>query len=567
MTQEDSSLYSNIIFAKNAIKDLNRFRKIIAVIIQHGFGHFVQDLNIAMIFGSTPLETEVSTNEIDTKKSPYERIKDILQELGPTFVKLGQILSTRRDLLPDELCNELQSLQNQVKSLPFDQIKKQIEQSLSLSIEELFESIDPQPLASASIAQVHIATMKGQEQVVVKVQRPDIKKQIESDLSIIKYLAYHVEKNIPEFKAFAPVAIIHEFERGILKELDFRIEARHLDKFAKNFSNWDNIIIPQTYKSHCTETVIVMERLYGVKITQAKEHYPQLDLKALAELSVAMLFKQVFEDGLFHGDLHPGNLLVHEDGSIGLIDFGLIGRLSPMMRDQLADLLMQITIQNYEGVARILYDMSAGDKELNYEDWEKDVMDLMDKHFSNPSLAEVDFGGIVKDLIDGAIKHQVQLPTEYTMFFKAVMTVEGIGKMISPDLDLLATCRPFVERLIQARYDPNRLFKDAIELVDVLAKTSKRMPKVINRLVEKIEERKFAIQIEDQSMKNKQLFEQRLSNRRLLFQLATVMLCFAIYLTHKSELSSFLAFIDKFLYVFSFYIYAKIFWKSYWEGF
>ncbi len=598
--QEESSLYSNLIFAKNAIKDINRFRKIISVIVQHGFGHFVQDLKIQWLFQGQTGQTAVNgqdltksqsdlpkdmnqqidpidqinaqinapiNSQINSQISAYERIRDVLQELGPTFVKLGQILSTRQDILPKELCAHLQTLQNQVKPLPFEEIKKQIEISLQKNITDAFASFEVEPLASASIAQVHIAKLHQGEEVVVKIQRPSIKTLIESDLSILKYLAQQVEKNVPEFKAFAPVLIIQEFERGLIKELDFKIEARHLEKFAKNFVGWDQIHIPKVYRELSTENILVMEKIPGVKITMAKEKYPNLDMNQIAELSVEMLFKQVFEDGLFHGDLHPGNLLVSEDGKLGLIDFGLVGRLSPQMRDILADLLMQITMKNDEMVARIIYEMSANGADIDYHAWERDISELMDKHFSNSSLADVDFGGIVKDLIDGAIAHQVSIPSEYTMFFKAVMTVEGIGKIVSPELDLLATCQPFVEKLIKSRYEPDRLMQEGVELLYALTRSSKRLPKVMNRLVEKIEDRKFAIRIDDQDLKVKLQIKQKFGNRQIIVYIATVFLAFAVYLTEKPDLSANLILLDKILYLLAFAMLSHVLWKSFWEDY
>ena len=392
-------------------------------------------------------------------------------------------------------------------------------------------------------------------------------KIIESDLSILKYLAQQVEKNVPEFKAFAPVLIIQEFERGLIKELDFKIEARHLEKFAKNFVGWDQIHIPKVYRELSTDNILVMEKIPGVKITMAKEKYPNLDMNQIAELSVEMLFKQVFEDGLFHGDLHPGNLLVAEDGKLGLIDFGLVGRLSPQMRDILADLLMQITMKNDEMVARIIYEMSANGADIDYHAWERDISELMDKHFSNSSLADVDFGGIVKDLIDGAIAHQVSIPSEYTMFFKAVMTVEGIGKIVSPELDLLATCQPFVEKLIRSRYEPDRLMQEGVELLYALTRSSKRLPKVMNRLVEKIEDRKFAVRIDDQDLKLKLQIKQKFANRQILVYIATVFLAFAVYLTEKPDLSANMILLDKILYLLAFGILSHVLWKSFWEDY
>ena len=543
------AFYTNLRAARNAMKDLNRLQQITRVLIRHGFGHVVTSLssdnaqvNEALSdaleaegvdphesVSDVPLKTDTlktDTLKTDTLKTDKEerreltteqRIVAILKELGPTFVKLGQILSTRSDLVPQSLCDELKSLQDQVNPLPFSELKGLLEEALGEDLEAHFLELDEEPLACASIAQVHTARLLNNDEVVVKIQRPHIKAIIEADLSILHFLARQAIEAIPEAEAFRPDLILSEFERAIIKELDFNFEARNLSRFARHFAEWETVHIPKLYAELSGERVMVMERLYGTKITEAGELGHPMD--EIAKETVRMVFKQVFEDGFFHGDLHPGNLLILEDSRIGLIDFGMVGRLTPPMRAQLADLLLHITTNNYEGVARTLYEISSHEEPINYGQWEADVIELMDQHFTNSSLADVDFGQIVRDLIEGAVRHKARIPPDYTMFFKAIMTVEGIGKVVSPDLDLLAECRPYVQRLVLERYQPERLLRELADTLHHLARFSKRLPHTAQQLLQQVEEQRLGLQVRDSQLTERFEHERALRNQATLTQL------------------------------------------------
>ncbi len=527
------TVYTNFKAARSAIKDLNRLRQISVILIKHGFGYLLK--------GQRHLDDEVSqvireasdeAAEEDQERSIQhplgdlsDRINDILQDLGPTFVKFGQILSTRTDLLPVELCNKLSTLQDQVKPISFEEVSQVIDEELDGNISELFTYFSVEPLACASIAQVHTARimstfdesidMEGCEpreiDVVVKVQRPAIQSTIEADLSILHFLAKQAVEAIPEVEAFRPDRILIEFERAIMKELDFKYEAHNLSRFTKNFKDWETVHIPTLYKELSTERIVVMERLRGVKITDAPNFGHPMD--EIARETVRMLFKQVFEDGFFHGDLHPGNLLILEDSRIGLIDFGLVGRLSPTMRERMADLLLHVTTRNNEGVARALYEISVHKGTINYNEWEADVVELMEQHFTNSSLADVDFGQIVKDLIEGAVRHRAQIPPDYTMFFKSIITVEGIGKQVSPELDIIQEIRPYVQRLIAQRYQPEQLLRTAIDGIQTFSKFSKRLPHTAQQLMQQVEDKQLGFHLSDAHLDKRFRHQRALVNR------------------------------------------------------
>jgi len=517
------AVYSNLRAARTAIKDFARFEQIVAVLARHGLGHIVEawDLQdrflLSLVIARRDPEQE--------KKSIHVRITEALQALGPTFVKLGQILSTRPDLIPQALCQAFSKLQDQVQPITFAEARAVVESSLGRPLNEVFEHFDERPLACASIAQVHVARLKSGEEVVVKVQRPGIRDTVDSDLNILHFVARKLEETIPEAQAFAPVAIAGEFERAIKRELDFTHEASHLDRFDRNFQAWPSVHIPRLHRAFCTDRVLVMERLVGTKITLAGEVGHDID--RIARECVRMLFKMVFEDGFFHGDLHPGNIFIlggPDDGRIGLIDFGLVGRMTPTMKDAMADLLLAIVTHQYSGVARCLYDLSIRTGKVDYGRWEADVVELCEKYFANKTLTEVDFGSLLRDLVEGAIRHDVRIPPDYAMFFKAIMTIEGIGKTLAPDLDLISECRPYVERLVVQRYSPERVLRSAADALQAVARLGQLLPSKANEFLAEMQNGRIAVSVEHPQFERQEEGRERRTNRAVLGALACTLL-------------------------------------------
>jgi ubiquinone biosynthesis protein len=509
------TVYTNLRAARSAIQDVGRFREIVAVMVRHGFGHLVERWNLQDTF---VLKLLVQKRSEEERKSLEVRIVEALQELGPTFVKLGQILSTRPDLIPPALCDQLKRLQDRVSPITFEEARGVLESSLGRPADEVFAELDPTPLASASIAQVHAARLLTGEEVVIKIQRPGIGRTIESDLNILYFVARQLEATIPELRAFDPVAIAREFEKAIRLELDFHHEASHLERFDRNFSSWTSVHIPRFYKQASSDRVLTIERLRGHKITEAGEHGH--DMARVARECVRMLFKMVFEDGFFHGDLHPGNIFILDGSRIGLIDFGLVGRMTQAMKDAMADLLLAVVTHDFEGVARSFYAISIRRGKVDYAAFEADTIDIMERYFLNRTLAEVDFGAFLRDLVEGAIRHDVSVPPDYTMFFKAIMTVEGIGKTISPDLDLVTECRPYVERLVAERYSPERVLRAAADSLQAFGRIGRILPFTLEKVLQQLDDGRLTLGVEYPQLATLEQARDKRLNRAVLGALA-----------------------------------------------
>ena len=454
-------------------RDANRFRQIVTVLAKHGFGAVLERMRL----GDAWLLAKIGEMQGSGEEVPLERrVLHAFQELGPTFVKLGQILSTRPDVIPQRLIDELKTLQDQVPPLELSDVRQVIEEDLGRPVEELFETFSDEPLACASIAQVHRATLHGGEEVVVKVQRPGIRPQIEADVEIMGFLARAAEENFPEMQTLSPSGVVAEFEKAILKEIDFRQELDHINRFRRNFEGVDGVHFPDPQPELTTARVLVMEMIRAIKITEMTE--PEYDVATVVEAGTEAVVKMIFEDGFFHGDVHPGNLLVQEDGTLCFIDFGLCGRLSRKQRDQLVDLLVAVVREDYEGVARVFWRMAihGEDSSTDFDAFQADSVEVIERWFAGKTLEELEFSGFLRDLVDGAAKHKVRMPTAYTMTFKALITMEGVAKQIAPSTDIISVARPYVLRMAQERYSPQNMAKQALDTARDLGETLQALP-------------------------------------------------------------------------------------------
>lgn len=476
-------VYTSVRGITGAIKDAGRMREIVAVLVRHGFGALATRLHLTEAFGVKGMMEY--RNENDELYSEAQRLRMAIEELGPTFIKLGQILSTRGDLVPAEYLEELQLLQDDVPEMPWDDVEAQVRTQLGAEIDDLFSSFDREPLACASIAQVHRARYRAADaDTVVKVQRPRIADRIDSDLNILHFLARRAEALVPELELMDPVGIVREFDKAIRKELDFRNELYNIKRFQQNFAGFEGLRVPRVFDEASTRGVLTMEYIDGVKVTRAPAEL-EVDPYVLAPRMLRALFKMVFQDGFFHGDLHPGNILIERDGTIALIDFGLVGRLSEPQRDAVMDVIVSMIREDYEALARAFFDIGVKVPGVRYDyaAFEQDVVDVMQKHLEGRTLNEIDVGAYFADLVAGAIRHRIKMPPSFTMVFKALVTVEGIGKTLAPDLNLLEEARPFARDLLAERYSPRRMLRQGIDTLGSFSRFLRQFPLTATQLL------------------------------------------------------------------------------------
>jgi len=494
-----ASLYSNLRGLQTAIKDTGRLRQILGVLAKHGFGALVTRLELTETAGLKNLMEYRDENEVPF--SLARRIRMTIEDLGPTFVKLGQILSTRSDLIPPDVIAELQFLQDRVPPLAWSHVEEQVRTELGKPVDELFADFSRQPLASASIAQVHRARLPDGEEVVVKVQRPGIAATIESDLNILYFLARRAEAMIPELALMDPVGMIGEFEKAIRKEIDFSTERSHIQRFQKNLASLERVRVPRVCDGYSTTRVLTMDFIRGVKVTSAPAELGT-DPAELAPRLLRLLFKMIFQDGYFHGDLHPGNVLIQEDGTIALIDFGLVGRLTPTQRDQILDTLVGVSRADYELVARVFWELGIKMPGAAYDfgAFEADVSEMIETHVAGKAVSDIDISAFFADLVSGAIRHQIKMPPAFTMVLKALVTAEGVGKALGANVDFVAEAEPFVRDTLLERYGPSRLIKDGLDTLTGLSRFFREVPPLAIALLRDVDRRRLTVKVDVQNL-------------------------------------------------------------------
>lgn len=488
-------------------REVARFREISTVFVTHGFGWVWAQLKLRrelqVDFQGVDL-TRKHLSDPDTGK----RLVAALTKLGPSFVKLGQILSTRSDVLPPTLIRELETLQDNVEGVAFAEIDGQLARNFGAEYRAAFSELDETPLASASIAQVHRAKLKDGTPVVLKVQRPGVRAKIESDLGILMVLARWLEDAIDEARAMDVCGIVTGFTKSISAELDFRIEARNLERFRANFSDSNDVVFPRVISELSTADVLCMEFLDGRKFSELLEKGE--DTKPLVSTYFNTAYKMLFIDGFFHGDLHPGNVLVLPDNRVGVLDCGMVGRLSPVAKDRVIDILYAVLNEDLETVARTFYDLSIRVGPVDYEKFEADVVEIAERYLVGVPLSEIQIGTLFAEIVAGATRHNVRMPTDFTMMFKAIITTEGMAKTIAPDTDPLELARPFIVRMVSERYSPDRLKQIALADFNLVSRMFRSLPRTLPAMIDDIRAGKLAISLAPETlMEQRRQTEQR----------------------------------------------------------
>jgi len=477
-----------------AVQDLKRLREISAVVVRHGFGELWDRARIWDVLGRREDAQRPSREEL--RATTARRFRETLADLGPTFIKLGQILSSRPDILPPDFIAELSHLQDRAAPMPVETVFDLIEKGLGRSAHQLFASVEAEPMASASIAQVHRARLASGEDVVVKVQRPGIEEQIRSDTDLLSYLARFLEGVIEETGIYTPTGIVTEFRNAMLLELDFDNEASNIEEFARNHADRPYVVIPKLYRDLSSRTVITLQELRGVKLKRVLESRESagIDGKQLARHVLEASFQQLFRDGLFHGDPHPGNIIVMEGNRIGLLDFGLVGRLTKQMQESIIVLVLAISLRDPDTVARLLYKVGVPDQRLNLQHFRQAIHDILDRYLGR-KLADVDPGVLMTELVDLAMKYKIKIPKEYAILSKASATTEGIVRQLDPELDITQAALPYAKQLLYDRYSPASMSGGFLRVLLQLQGFLQDTPQQLSQILMDLEGGKFNVNV------------------------------------------------------------------------
>ncbi|MFT3762716.1 MAG: AarF/UbiB family protein [Pseudoxanthomonas sp.] len=484
------------------VRDLGRLQEIASVLVRYGFGDVVRRVGLAgALERAGRLLHWQSVEEGLLEMDVPTRVRNALQDLGPTFVKLGQVLATRVDLLPPSWIDELGELQNAVPALRYQEILPQLIEDLGDDPDEIFAAIDPKPVAAASLAQAHRAVLADGSDVILKVRRPGIRDTVEADLRLLKHLAAIAETELPELRRYHPCRIVQEFAASLRRELDFAAEARNAERIAANFAGHPEIVIPRVYWQWTSERLNVQELLDGIPGRDlAAVDAAGLDRRQLARTGAGIVLKMVLEDGFFHADPHPGNIFYLPGGVIGVIDFGMVGRVTEQRRFQIVRLLHGLVTQDAEAVADVLIDWTEGGNDVD-ETRLQEAADLFVDQYRGVPLKQLRMGAMLLDVTTLLREHGLTLPADLALMIKAFLTLEGMGRQLDPDFDMAGEARPFLERAMLRRYAPDVLARRGKRALGGMVDLLRDMPRDLHRLLQSARRGRLQMQIEVNTLK------------------------------------------------------------------
>ena len=479
------------------VRDLGRLQDIASVLIRWGFGDVVKRMGMAGVLEKAGrLLHWQAVEEGRLRMDVPTRLRCTLQDLGPTFVKLGQVLATRVDLLPPAWIDELGKLQNAVPALPWDAVLPQLREDLGAEPEAVFARVEHEPLAAASLAQAHRAWLADGSAVVLKIRRPGIRDTVEADLRLLKHLAVIVEKNLPELRRYHPQRIVQQFSASLRRELDFAAECRNAERIAHNFAGRDDIVIPRVYWQWTCERLNVQECLEGVPGRDlAAADAMGLDRVQLARTGAGLVLKMVLEDGFFHADPHPGNIFYMPDGAIGVIDFGMVGRVTEQRRFQIVRLLHGLVAHDSAAVAEVLADWTEENNDIDEVRLQESADVFVDQYRGVP-LKDLRMGAMLGDVTAMLREHGLSLPADLALMIKAFLTLEGMGRQLDPDFDMASEARPYLERAMLERFAPDVLVRRGRRTLSGLVDLLRDMPRDVHRLLQSARRGKLQMHIE-----------------------------------------------------------------------
>jgi len=481
------------------IRSIRRYLSIVRVLSTFGFDQLLEMLGLADVVVRSRKLFRRSMPDI-ARLTAAERMRLALEELGPTFIKLGQILSTRPDVIPHAFVREFEKLQDNVPSFSFEEVLVQIADELGGPADQYFAEIDPVPLAAASIAQVHRARLRSGEDVVIKVRRPGIVAVVESDISALMALAGLAERHVPGSELYDPVGIVREFARTIRREMDFSREAHTIEKFRDNFIKTPWMYFPTVYWQQCSRAILTMEYVAGIKVSNVEKLSEQgLDVKLIARRGADSFLEMVLNHGFFHGDLHPGNVLILPDNVICLLDYGIVGRLDEELKTFLTDILSAIVNRDMDEVVSLL--LFAGDisDSLDIRALKRDLFNFTDGYYEIP-LKEIEVGRMLMEFIEIITLYSIRIQPDLMLLAKALVLVEGMGRTLDPAFDMVDRLRPFVEKELRKKISPLRASRDINKILRSYLNLARTIPRDLKEILNRINRNKFKIDLEHRGL-------------------------------------------------------------------
>jgi ubiquinone biosynthesis protein len=491
-------------------KNLSRYQEIITVLARHGFGWLAAELKLR---GLLPLAQRLSPTGVAESNVQATHLRLAFEELGTTFIKLGQVLSTRADLLSSEYIAELVKLQDATPPVPYEQIVAVFEAELAASPEDIFVAFDPTPIASASIGQVHAARLSGGEDVVVKIQRPGVAALVDRDLDILLDLAGLVAEHTDFGRDYDVLGLAQEFAFSLRCDLNYIREGQNADRFRQAFANDPDLHIPQVYWDYTTERVIVLEKLEGIKVNDlAALETADINRQRIAANSVRLMLEEMFVHGFFHADPHPGNLYVLADGRIGMMDFGMVGRLDEMLQESLTRLFLALSKGDSERMIDELITSGIAQGQINRKTLKRDL-DHMIACYANGSVEDLAAARIFNELTGLAQRHHLQLPSDLVLMTKVMAISEGLGLQLDPDFQFIPFAQPYLERYWLQRHSPWQMGEKVVEGILEMTEFSLTFPRRLTRLVTQLERGELGAHVEVRGVERYLAEMQAMANR------------------------------------------------------
>ncbi len=495
-------------------RNIKRLRRILRVLAKHGFGYLVDKLNAEqrtlgrLLVNLSPMRRRQFLHLVEPV-----RLRVALEELGPTFIKFGQVLSARRDLLPEVFCAELEKLQDQVPGCPLGDVRGQVEAELGRPLDQIFRHFSTEPLAAASLAQVHRARLLDGRTVIVKVQRPGIEQVVAGDLDILAFLAERIEQYFEESRAYNLSGMVRELRRSLARELDFRLEAANARRFREMFADDPTVYVPQVFREFSSVRVLTMDEIQGIKITDLEAlERAGLDRHLIAVNGANAYLKQIFGQGFFHADPHPGNLLVLPGNRVAFLDFGMTGRLHPHTKSQVIKILLGITQSDMSLMSEAAAALGTTDERTDFRSLELDLADFLSRNYA-ASLRDIRVGENLGQLMNILAANRVKLAPELFLLARTLMTIEGVGKRLDPDFNLIELLEPFIKQLMRERRSPRKVAQDILKFLSWGYNFLIALPRDMREIVTKVKQGKLHIEFEHKGLDELIAELDRVSNR------------------------------------------------------